>query len=71
MTKLTRQGVRNLDPPGHNGHRNHGARCRHFFSGILVVVGQRWEADPLDGEPYLEDVWGHRCMWCSAIQEKR
>jgi len=45
MSKLTRQGVRNLNPPKYNGHRNHGVGCRHFFSGVLEVIGHAWRID--------------------------
>jgi hypothetical protein len=69
--KLTRQGVRDLDPPGHNGHRSHGVRCRHFFSGLRVVIAKEWKTDSLDGEAYLDDVLGRRCLWCSATKEER
>jgi hypothetical protein len=69
--KTTRQGVRDLNPTGHNGHRNHGVSCRHFFGGPLVLVGHEWEADPLDGEPYRAEIWGKRCLWCGETKAER
>jgi hypothetical protein len=71
MSELTRQGVRNLNPAGYNGHRKHGVRCRHFFSGALVVIGREWRTDPLDGEAYEEEVVGRRCLWCGDTREER
>lgn len=68
---VTRQGVRNLNPAGHNGHRKLVGRCRHFFGGPLIVVGREWRTDPLDGEAYEEDVVGRRCMWCGDTREER
>lgn len=71
MSTLTRQGVRNLNPAGHNGHRQHGACCRHFFGGALVVIGHEWQTDPLDGEAYRAEVLGRRCLWCGDTREDR
>lgn len=69
--KFTRQGVRDLNPPGHNGYRNHGVRCRHFFGGPSIVVGHAWETDPLDGEACRAEVYGKRCLWCGETREAR
>jgi hypothetical protein len=71
MSALTRQGVPNLNPARHNGHRNHGVRCRHFFGGALVVIGHEWRTDPLDGEAYEDEVMGRRCLWCGDTREER
>lgn len=68
--RVTRQGVRNLDPVGHNGHRNHGSRCKHWFSGPSIVIGHRWETDPMDGDTYEEPVWGQKCAWCNEVKEE-
>ncbi len=69
--RLTKQGVRDLNPPGHNGHKNHGTRCRHHFA-LRIVIGTRWAADPdYFGEAFEEPVYGHKCMWCPAMREER
>ena len=39
MSRVTKQGVRDLNAAGHNGHRNHGSKCRHFFGAGVVVIG--------------------------------
>ena len=67
--RLTKQGVRDLDPVGHNGHRSHGKRCRHCFA-IPLVVGTRSAVDRDSFEVYEEPVYGHKCMWCPAIREQ-
>ena len=68
--RLTKQGLRDLNPVGHNGHNNHGKRCRHHFA-LRVVIGTRWVADPdYFGEAFEEPVYGHKCMWCPAIREE-
>lgn len=68
--RLTKQGVRDLNPAGHNGHRSYHKRCRHHFA-IRLVVGTRWTIDPDYGfEAYEEPIYGHKCMWCSAIREE-
>ena len=67
--RLTKQGIRNLNPVGHNGHKNHGKTCRHWFGGPRIVIGTRWETDPDFGYAYEEPVYGTKCMWCSAIKE--
>lgn len=72
MTKrLTRQGVPNLDPVGHNGHKNHGKTCRHWFGGPDVVVGTRWVSDLDYWDVYEEPIYGKKCLWCSAVRETR
>jgi hypothetical protein len=71
MSTFTRQGVRNLNPTGYNGHRKHGVRCRHFFGGVLIVIGREWQTDPLDGEAYEAEVLGRRCLWCGDTREDR
>jgi hypothetical protein len=68
--RLTRQGIRDLNAVGHNGHRNHGFRCRHFFGGPSVVVGHTWELDPFDGEAYQAEVYGKRCVWCGLTRDE-
>jgi hypothetical protein len=69
--RSTRQGVRDLNPPGHNGHQSRGVRCRHFFGGPLIVVGHTWETDPLDGDQYRAEVYGRRCLWCGETRDER
>lgn len=69
--RLTRQGIRDLNPPGHNGHRNHGVSCRHFFGGPLVVIGHSLEIDPLDGQAHRAEVYGRRCLWCGEARDDR
>lgn len=64
--KLTRQGVRDLNPTSHNGHReDRTGRCRHFYVGPLVVVDHEWALDWI-GEPYQREIYGKRCMHCGA-----
>ena len=70
MTRLTKQGVRNLDPAGHDGRKRHA--CRHWFAGPDVVIGTRLEADEHSHGEVLEvPVYGQRCAWCSAAEEVR
>jgi len=69
--RLTKQGVRDLNSPGHNGHKNHGKKCQHWFVE-RVVIGTRWAIDHDSfGEAYEEPVYGHKCMWCPAVREER
>lgn len=69
--QLTKQGVRNLNPAGHNGHRNQGKGCRHWFAE-RVVIGTRWAVDPdYFGEAFEEPVYGCKCMWCPAVREEK
>jgi len=67
--KLTRQGARDLNPPGYNGQRPQEIRCRHFF-GVVEVVGRVWQVDPLGSEYYAE-VYGRRCVCCGETKEER
>ena len=67
--RLTRQGVRNLNSVGHNGHRNSGSRCKHWFGAPVIVIGHRWAAYPIDGSAYEEPVWGQKCVWCNEVRE--
>lgn len=69
--RLTKQGVRDLDPVGHNGYKNRGKICRHWFGGPHVVIGTRWAADPDYGDVYEEPIHGQKCMWCPAVRELR
>ena len=69
--RMTKQGVRDLNSAGHNGHRNHGKLCRHWFAE-RVVIGTRWAVDDdYFGEAYEEPVYGHKCMWCPAVREEK
>jgi len=62
--RLTKQGIRNLNPVGHNGHRNAGKQCRHHFA-IRLIIGTRWTI-----ESYEEPVYGRKCLWCPTIREE-
>lgn len=66
--RLTKQGVPNLNPAGHNGHKNHGSACRHWFGGPHVVIGTRWVSDPLDWGAHEESTYGQKCLWCPAVR---
>jgi hypothetical protein len=66
--KLTRQGVRDLNPPAYNGHR--GGGCSHFFGGPFVVIGHVWKTDSLGGEVEVA-VYGKRCVGCGEMREER
>jgi len=69
--RLTKQGVRDLNPAGHNGHLSHGNHCRHWFVEH-VVIGTRWAIDhDYFGEAYEEPVYGRKCMWCPAVREEK
>jgi hypothetical protein len=66
--RLTKQGVRDLNPVGYNGHRH--TQCRHHFS-IRIVIGTRWTSDQdSDYEAYEQPVYGYRCAWCTAVREE-
>ena len=69
--RLTKQGVPNLNARGHNGHKNAGTACRHWFGGMHVVIGTRWAVDRDFGDTYEEDVYGQKCVWCSTVREFR
>ena len=70
--RFTKQGVRDLNAIGHNGHKNHGKKCQHWFVE-RVVIGTRWVVNRDYGyyDEYEERVYGHKCMWCPAIREER
>lgn len=68
--RLTRQGVCDLNPVGHNGHRNKRSRCTHWFCGPSVVIGHCWQTDPCDGSTYEKPVWGKKCAWCGEERER-
>lgn len=55
--RMTRQGIRALDPPGHNGHPRARSVCLHNFNGASEVIGRRWTMDGRE-----EPVYGHRCL---------
>lgn len=61
--RLTRQGVRALDPIGHNGHRSTRTRCPHNFAGQSVVIGTRWVMDADDYQERQEPVYGRLCLF--------
>lgn len=68
--RLTKQGVPDLNPVGHNGHKRHGTRCRHWFAGPRIVIGMRWVINPdYSFESYEAPIYGSKCMWCPVIQE--
>lgn len=68
-TRLTRQGVRALDPVGHNGHRATKTHCPHNFNGTLEVIGTRWVMEDGDIEAWEQPVYGHRCLFgCGATR---
>lgn len=62
MPRLTRQGVRALDPIGHNGHRATRTKCAHNFNGVPEVVGTRWVMEEDDYRAWEVPVYGHRCL---------
>lgn len=64
MTRLTRQGVRDLG----GGLPRRAERCRHFWSAELVVVGRRWEANEFNFH-YEIPVYGKWCMHCGETRE--
>jgi hypothetical protein len=70
-SRVTRQGVRDLNLTGHNGHRSVGSLCKHNFNGPSVVIGHEWQTDPLDFEAYRAEVHGKRCTWCGETRGER
>lgn len=60
--RLTRQGIRALDPIGHNGHRATKTRCLHNFNGQLEVIGTQWVIEDGDLEAWEQPIYGHRCL---------
>lgn len=69
--RLTKQGLRDLNAVGHNGHKNHGTTCRHWFAGPRIVIGTRWAVDHDYLDTYEEPVYGTKCMWCTAVEGER
>ena len=68
--RVTRQGVRDLNPRGFNGNRNHKATCRHHF-GPSIVIGTRYVYDEDYFCDVAEHVYGRQCFWCKEIREER
>ncbi len=67
--RVTKQGVRALDPIRHNGHRNTKTQCAHNFSGVPEVVGTQWVLDDDDHVEHEEPIYGHRCLFgCGEIR---
>lgn len=62
--KVTRQGVRDLNTQGVNGHRTR--RCRHFY-GPLRVVDHEWALDPESFQYYQRKIYGRSCLHCGEI----
>jgi hypothetical protein len=71
VSRLTKQGVPDLNAVGHNGHKNHDTTCRHWFGGPHVVIGTRWALDSDYGEAYEEPLYGQKCLWCPTVRELR
>lgn len=67
VVKLTRQGIRDLNPGGMNGH--HRKPCRHFY-GTVRVVGHEWAFDPYCFESYQREVYGRSCIHCGDVRHE-
>lgn len=65
MTRLTRQGIPDLNPRPVNGHRR--VPCRPHLPGPMRVVGQRYVSwdDILHG--YYVDIYGRHCLKCGEV----
>lgn len=69
-TRLTKQGIRALDPVGHNGHRGTRTRCAHNFAGPSEIIGTRWVLAEDDYIERKEPIYGHRCLFgCGEIRQ--
>lgn len=63
--KTTRQGVRDLNDPGHRNPARRKATHRHFFVGPLVVVGYRNVSGDVSGDLEAEPIYAQRCLHCA------
>lgn len=66
--RVNKQGLRDLNPVGHNGHNSRA--CRHCFAGPCLVIGTRWAVDPHCLDSYEKPIYGKKCLWCAVIQEQ-
>lgn len=67
--RYTKQGVRDLNPVGHNGRASRQDEpCPHFF-GATQCVGERQVWDPEYREHYVIDVYGRKCLHCGETRE--
>lgn len=65
--RLTRQGVRDLNPRSVNGHR--ARPCRHFY-GPVKVVGRRFEYDPDYSMAVVVETYGSACIHCGDVRRE-
>jgi hypothetical protein len=63
--KLTRQGVRDLNPRNLNGHR--ARRCRHFY-GPVKAVGHEWAYDEMGATYLRRETYGRACIHCGDVR---
>lgn len=64
--RLTRQGVRDLNPRGFNGRRALGSKqdtCVHLWLGQEVIG---WRSTALDWE--AEPIYGQKCISCGKVR---
>ena len=61
--KITKQGVRDLNP---SGHRNPPRKMvhRHFFTGPLVVIGYRNMPGDWYGDMEADPIYARTCLLC-------
>ena len=62
---LTRQGVRDLNPRGVNGHKTQV--CKHFF-GPIRVIGRHFEYDEQYNHDVIVETFGRSCIHCDETR---
>lgn len=67
-TKLTKQGVRDLNPSGFSGHRATRTYCRHNFNATLQIIGYDYAYDEDVCSVIKEPVYGERCLLCGETR---
>lgn len=65
--RLTRQGVRDLNPRSVNGHR---VRPHRHFYGPVRVVGHEWAFDEMSMMSYQREVYGRSCIHCDDVKHE-
>jgi hypothetical protein len=68
--KLTKQGVRDLNPPGRSNPPRRSFH-RHFFNGPLVVIGYRNTPYDWFGNMEADPIYARCCLICGEPEGTR
>lgn len=69
--KLTKQGMRDLNPSGHQNPSRRATQHRHFFNGPLVVVGYRNAPYDWYGNMEADPIYARCCLICGQPEGAR